>query len=713
MIDRAVADAAFALKEGEVSAPVQGRFGTVLVQVLKIEPEQVRPFEQVAGELKQELAAARAKSEIFDVYNKIEDARAEGKPLAEAAATLKLEARTVEVDRSGRDPAGTPVKLPDAQRLLAAAFTTDIGVERDPLQFEDGYIWYDVAGISPSRERSLDEVKDQVEARWREQEIAARLDAKATSILDKLKAGTTLSDVAAAEHLKVETLSGLKRGQASGPLSAAGVDTVFRTAKDADGKAEGAQPPAEVVFRVTDIVVPPLDMASEDAKRMVETLNRGLSDAILARIYCAARKRYRRDHQSKRAEPSGQRRSGRRRKLSLAHMQIEPPAPAFAKRYARGEAQVVWTTLVSDLETPVSAFLKIATARPLSFLLESVEGGAVRGRYSIIGLNPDLVWRTVAGRAEINRNARQSADTFTPCAGPPLAALRSLIAESRIDLPDVLPPMAAGIFGYLGYDMVRMMEDLPPPNPDPIGIPEAVLVRPTVVVVFDAVKDVIAVVTPVRPQSGVSADAAFARASERLSAIVDALDAPWRTPRPTFRPARSRCGRPPMSPRPSMSAWSALPRNTSRRRHFSGRVVATVRSAVRIASVCALSGTASGQPGAVSLFPRFRRVFDRRFESGDLGASARRHGDHSAARGHPAARRYPAAGQSARDRAVGGRKRTRRTPDASRPWPQRCRTRRAARHGQGDRSVLHRALQPGDAHRLQCRGPARRKIRRP
>src|SRR5215813_2756097 len=201
VIDRAVADAAFALKEGEVSAPVQGRFGTVLVQALKIEPEQVRPFEQVAGELKQELAAARAKSEIFDVYNKIEDARAEGKLLAEAAANLKLEARTVEVDRSGRDPAGTPVKLPDTQRLLAGAFTTDIGVERDPLQFEDGYIWYDVIGISPSRERSLDEVKDQVEARWREQEIATRLDAKATSILDKLKAGETLAQVAATDHL--------------------------------------------------------------------------------------------------------------------------------------------------------------------------------------------------------------------------------------------------------------------------------------------------------------------------------------------------------------------------------------------------------------------------------------------------------------------------------------------------------------------------------
>jgi anthranilate synthase component 1 len=207
-------------------------------------------------------------------------------------------------------------------------------------------------------------------------------------------------------------------------------------------------------------------------------------------------------------------------------MQIEPQGTAFAKRYARGETQVVWTTLVSDLETPVSAFLKVAGTRPLSFLLESVEGGAVRGRYSIIGLEPDLVWRTVAGQAEINRRPRLGPHGFSPCSEAPLAALRALIAESRIDLPDVLPPMAAGIFGYLGYDMVRLMEELPQPNPDPIGIPDAMLVRPTTVVVFDAVKDTITVVTPVRPEGGVSADVAFGRASERLAAVVDALDAP-------------------------------------------------------------------------------------------------------------------------------------------------------------------------------------------
>jgi anthranilate synthase component 1 len=207
-------------------------------------------------------------------------------------------------------------------------------------------------------------------------------------------------------------------------------------------------------------------------------------------------------------------------------MQIEPPADAFAACYGRGEPQVMWTTLVADLETPVSAFLKIAGGRPMSFLLESVEGGAVRGRYSVIGLEPDVIWRAQGTRAEINRAARAAADAFVPCPEPPLAALRTLIAESRIALPDNLPPMAAGVFGYLGYDTVRLLEELPAANPDPIGIPDAILMRPTLVVVFDAVKDAITVVTPVRPEPGVAANAALARARERLAAVVDALDRP-------------------------------------------------------------------------------------------------------------------------------------------------------------------------------------------
>ncbi len=212
-------------------------------------------------------------------------------------------------------------------------------------------------------------------------------------------------------------------------------------------------------------------------------------------------------------------------------MHIEPAAQSFATRYAAGEPQVVWTTLVADLETPVSAYLKVAGARPegsapMSFLLESVEGGAVRGRYSIIGLDPDVIFRVNGKNAEINRTVQTDPAAFVPIETAPLAALRELIGESRIALPPALPPMAAGVFGYLGYDMVRLMEELPPPGPDPLGIPDAMLLRPTVVLVFDAVKDMIAVVTPVRTHPAVTAKAALARAVERLSAVVDALDRP-------------------------------------------------------------------------------------------------------------------------------------------------------------------------------------------
>ncbi|HXW39744.1 MAG TPA: anthranilate synthase component I [Xanthobacteraceae bacterium] len=207
-------------------------------------------------------------------------------------------------------------------------------------------------------------------------------------------------------------------------------------------------------------------------------------------------------------------------------MQIEPSAQTFAARYAAGEPQVVWTTLVADLETPVSAFLKVANARPMSFLLESVEGGAVRGRYSIVGLEPDVIFRVNGKGAEINRTVQTDPAAFVPVNDPPLAALRALIGESRIALPPSLPPMAAGVFGYLGYDMVRLMEHLPPPPPDPLGVPDAVLIRPTLVIAFDAVKDTITVVTPVRAQAGVSAKAALSHAVDRLSAVVDALDKP-------------------------------------------------------------------------------------------------------------------------------------------------------------------------------------------
>jgi anthranilate synthase component 1 len=210
----------------------------------------------------------------------------------------------------------------------------------------------------------------------------------------------------------------------------------------------------------------------------------------------------------------------------------------FARRYADGRACLVATTLVADLETPVSAYLKLAANRAGNmFLLESVEGGAQRGRYSMIGLDPDVVWRSTGEGAEINRRALVEPDAFVPCPGKPLDALRALLAESRIDMPPGLPPMSAGVFGYLGYDMARHMERLPPAKPDPIGVPEALLVRPTVTVVFDTARDEMAVVTPVRPTPGVSARVAYESAQVRLDAVVEALEAPLDHKPPEVDPA--------------------------------------------------------------------------------------------------------------------------------------------------------------------------------
>ncbi len=214
-------------------------------------------------------------------------------------------------------------------------------------------------------------------------------------------------------------------------------------------------------------------------------------------------------------------------------MSVQPSLDDFVATYEDGRPQILRTRLVGDLETPVSAYLKLADpATGPSFLLESVEGGAVRGRYSMIGLAPDLLFRIRGESAEINRSALQTPEAFAPCPEPPLEALRALLAESAIEVEaglapgETLPPMAAGVFGYLGYDMVRYMERLPEPNPDVLGVPDALLVRPTVMVVFDAVRDELTVVTPVRPKAGVSARAAYEAAQERLDAVVAKLEGP-------------------------------------------------------------------------------------------------------------------------------------------------------------------------------------------
>ncbi|WP_372572880.1 anthranilate synthase component I [Ruegeria jejuensis] len=205
-------------------------------------------------------------------------------------------------------------------------------------------------------------------------------------------------------------------------------------------------------------------------------------------------------------------------------MAVIPEYDAFARAYEAGENQVVYARLAADLDTPVSLMLKLTGAQKDAFMLESVTGGEVRGRYSIIGMKPDLIWRCHGETSSINRSARFDPDAFQAQDGNPMDTLRALLAESRIDLPDDMPQAAAGLFGYLGYDMIRLVEHLPDVNPDPLGLPDAVMMRPSVVAVLDGVKGEVTVVSPAWVSDGQSARAAYAQAAERVMDAVRDLE---------------------------------------------------------------------------------------------------------------------------------------------------------------------------------------------
>lgn len=209
-----------------------------------------------------------------------------------------------------------------------------------------------------------------------------------------------------------------------------------------------------------------------------------------------------------------------------------PTRALFEATYAAGRGTLIWTTGVADLQTPVAAFLKLAAGKPNSFLLESIEGGSARSRYSIIGMEPDLIWRCRAGQAEVNRHARAAPHAFVADGRPALDSLRALIAETQMDLPEHLPPMLGGLVGYLGYDMVRLMERLPDKNTDALGLPEAILLRPTVYAVFDNVRDELTLAAPIYPQPGVDAPAAWEHAQEALASAEAALLRPLPQPAP-------------------------------------------------------------------------------------------------------------------------------------------------------------------------------------
>lgn len=279
IIDPAIANAAFALPLDEVSQPVAGTFGTALVKVTKIEPGTNPTYESVSDEIKRELALERARASVEDMRNKMEDERGGGANVAEAAKKLGLAATTIEaIDRSGRGPDGQPVGgLPQGTDIVAQAFESDVGVETDPISHDGGYVWFEVLGVTPSRDRTFDEVKDQVEARWRADQIAARLRDKAKAMVDKINGGASLASEASAAGLTVQTADNFKRTDSVTGLSSGAVRAAFRIAKGGAGEADGTGAD-RIVFQLTDITVPAFDAASEETKRLQEVLKGMLND---------------------------------------------------------------------------------------------------------------------------------------------------------------------------------------------------------------------------------------------------------------------------------------------------------------------------------------------------------------------------------------------------------------------------------------------------
>jgi peptidyl-prolyl cis-trans isomerase D len=290
--DPAVAQAAFALPAGATSAPVKGQFGTVLVHVTKILPMRQRPLIEVSAELKDEIAIIRANADARRLRDAIEDQRASGKPLSEIAASLGLKTRTIEaVDVEGRDKSRKPISdLPEAAKLLKAAFATDVGADTEMISTSgNGALWYEVAGIEPSHQLSLAEVRPQVARGWHDGEVAHRLANLAEKLVTKLNAGETIESVAAGQG-KLELLEARDLPRDGGPglppeTAAAFFDT--RVGKGGTTSGPGAD---RTIFQIVAARVPPLDPKDQAFTKLIEQVKGGLTNDILAEYLSEAQK---------------------------------------------------------------------------------------------------------------------------------------------------------------------------------------------------------------------------------------------------------------------------------------------------------------------------------------------------------------------------------------------------------------------------------------
>jgi peptidyl-prolyl cis-trans isomerase D len=279
IIDKGEADAVFALPQGGVSGVLKSQFGPVIVRVKSITPSSVKPYAEVAEQIKRQVSASRAGDKIQALHDKIEDARVSGKPLAEAAKDGGLTAQTIAaVDAQGVDPNGAPVSMPDKTDLLRAAFASDVGLDEAPLQTKDnGFVWFSISKIEPSHDRSFDDAKAEVEAQWRADEIAKALAAKADDLVKQLRAGGTVADIVKNVGAEAKTAADIHRDDKS--LPEAVVAAIFR--EPADGEGSAASPDGRAVFKITADKTPPVDLADLRVKGMVQQLDASTRDSLL------------------------------------------------------------------------------------------------------------------------------------------------------------------------------------------------------------------------------------------------------------------------------------------------------------------------------------------------------------------------------------------------------------------------------------------------
>ncbi|WP_158815105.1 SurA N-terminal domain-containing protein [Methylocapsa sp. S129] len=282
VFDKAIADAGFALAPDSVSDVVKGQFGPAIIRVTQITPANLKPYDEVAAQLKQEIAVERAANDALNVHDKIEDARVSGKSLGEAGKTVGVEERAIAaIDANGLDKNGVAVEgLDEKAALLHAIFASDVGVDDQPLATKDrGFVWFEVTKVEPPRARSLDEVKDQATKQWRDDQVAKALSAKSADMVQKLNAGATLASLAEAEKLETKSATDIHR-RGGGGLDESVVAAIFNTSSAGAGSA--ATPAGRVVFKVTADSTPPIDPADPKVKALQSSVNEGLTDDLVS-----------------------------------------------------------------------------------------------------------------------------------------------------------------------------------------------------------------------------------------------------------------------------------------------------------------------------------------------------------------------------------------------------------------------------------------------